>query len=184
MVWCVRGSKLRVARATTRRNAKPFLRKYMFDFFRIAVYTSSRDETQPGLPHTDAPDAAVVEPENQEDLDMLDINLGNKTLVIGVLIALILSYGMVNFDSGSASRTSEPAVKAALHQALSTETPQPTDNAAPVEVSAEVSPELASDLADLGLTAEKMVEIGLTAEELDQMSPHQIRRELRRHERM
>lgn len=31
---------------------------------------------------------------------MLDINLGNKTLIVGVLIALILSYGMVNFDSG------------------------------------------------------------------------------------
>lgn len=32
---------------------------------------------------------------------MLDVNLGNKTLVIGVLIALILSYGMVNFDSNA-----------------------------------------------------------------------------------
>lgn len=30
---------------------------------------------------------------------MLDINLGNKTLFVGVLIALILSYGMINFDS-------------------------------------------------------------------------------------
>lgn len=32
---------------------------------------------------------------------MLDINLGNKTLVVGVLVALILAYGMVNFDSGN-----------------------------------------------------------------------------------
>lgn len=30
---------------------------------------------------------------------MVDINFGNKTLAFGVAIALILSYGMVNFDS-------------------------------------------------------------------------------------
>ena len=34
---------------------------------------------------------------------MVDINLGNKTLVVGVLVALILSYGMVNFDSRNQS---------------------------------------------------------------------------------
>lgn len=32
---------------------------------------------------------------------MLDVNLGNKTLVVGVLIALILAYGMVNFNGGT-----------------------------------------------------------------------------------
>ena len=47
---------------------------------------------------------------------MLDVNLGNKTLLIGVLIALILSYGMVNFDSGSVARQNGPAIKAALQQ--------------------------------------------------------------------
>lgn len=39
---------------------------------------------------------------------MLDINLGNKTLVVGVLVALILSYGMINFDSGNAATRSIP----------------------------------------------------------------------------
>lgn len=30
---------------------------------------------------------------------MVEINLGNKTLVIGLAIAFILAYGMVNFNS-------------------------------------------------------------------------------------
>ncbi len=48
---------------------------------------------------------------------MLDVNLGNKTLVVGVLIALILSYGMVNFDTGSRDSQVMPALKAAIHAA-------------------------------------------------------------------
>ncbi|MBL7649188.1 MAG: hypothetical protein JNK74_23670 [Candidatus Hydrogenedentes bacterium] len=48
---------------------------------------------------------------------MLDINLGNKTLIVGVLIALILSYGMVNFDTGSRDSQVMPALKAAIQSA-------------------------------------------------------------------
>ena len=48
---------------------------------------------------------------------MLDINLGNKTLIVGVLIALILSYGMVNFDSGPSDSQVMPALKAAIQTA-------------------------------------------------------------------
>ena len=48
---------------------------------------------------------------------MLDINLGNKTLIVGVLIALILSYGMVNFDSGSRDSQVMPALEAAIQTA-------------------------------------------------------------------
>lgn len=33
---------------------------------------------------------------------MIDVNLGNKTLIVGVAIALILAYGMVNFNGGQA----------------------------------------------------------------------------------
>lgn len=47
---------------------------------------------------------------------MLDINLGNKTLFVGVLIALILSYGMVNFDSTSRDSQVIPALKAAVQR--------------------------------------------------------------------
>lgn len=43
---------------------------------------------------------------------MVDINLGNKTLVVGVLIALILSYGMVNFDSGTGKDLAFPKAQA------------------------------------------------------------------------
>jgi hypothetical protein len=156
----------------------------MFDFFCIPVYTSYRNKTPAGTHNTDAPDAAEVEPKNQEDSDMLDINLGNKTLVIGVLIALILSYGMVNFDSGSAARTSGPAVKTALQQVVSSKTPTTTASATPAAIETEPNEAFDSDLAAMGLTEEKLAEIGLTAEELDKMSPHQIQRELRRHARM
>ena len=48
---------------------------------------------------------------------MLDVNLGNKTLTIGVLIALILSYGMVNFDSGTTARQNGSAMRTALQPA-------------------------------------------------------------------
>ena len=34
---------------------------------------------------------------------MVDINFSNKTLAFGVIIALILSYGMVNFNGGAKS---------------------------------------------------------------------------------
>jgi len=44
---------------------------------------------------------------------MLDVNLGNKTLVIGVLIAMILSYGMVNFDSNVPAGAGVPAMRTA-----------------------------------------------------------------------
>jgi hypothetical protein len=52
---------------------------------------------------------------------MLDVNLGNKTLVVGVLIALILSYGMVNFDSAPRDSQVAPALKAAIQSAAPTE---------------------------------------------------------------
>ncbi len=52
---------------------------------------------------------------------MLDINLGNKTLVVGVLIALILSYGMVNFDTAPRDSVVVPALKAAIQSAEPTE---------------------------------------------------------------
>ena len=53
---------------------------------------------------------------------MLDINLGNKTLVVGVLIALILSYGMVNFDSGNTAVRGLPWTSSAQQAGLPTET--------------------------------------------------------------
>ena len=53
---------------------------------------------------------------------MLDINLGNKTLIVGVLIALILSYGMVNFDSTPRDSQVVPALKAAIEFAEPAET--------------------------------------------------------------
>ncbi len=52
---------------------------------------------------------------------MLDVNLGNKTLVVGVLIALILSYGMVNFDSAPRDSAVAPALKAAIQSAAPAE---------------------------------------------------------------
>lgn len=45
---------------------------------------------------------------------MLDINLGNKTLFVGVLIALILSYGMINFDSAPTSSRTLSAISTSL----------------------------------------------------------------------
>ena len=61
---------------------------------------------------------------------MLDVNLGNKTLTIGVLIALILSYGMVNFDSGTTARQNESSIQAALQNSASDDTTMSTASAA------------------------------------------------------
>ena len=61
---------------------------------------------------------------------MLDVNLGNKTLVIGVLIAMILSYGMVNFDSGTPASAGIPAIRTAQQDVASA--PMSMANATPV----------------------------------------------------
>ncbi|MBX3179710.1 MAG: hypothetical protein KF886_20340 [Candidatus Hydrogenedentes bacterium] len=45
---------------------------------------------------------------------MLEINLGNKTLVFGIVIALILSYGMVNFNSMQRAEMAFPKASAAV----------------------------------------------------------------------
>jgi len=56
---------------------------------------------------------------------MIDVNLGNKTLVVGVAIALILSYGMVNFNGGkSQANLAFPTVEAASYSS-----PQPVQAA-------------------------------------------------------
>lgn len=45
---------------------------------------------------------------------MLEVNLGNKTMVFGLVIALILSYGMVNFNSVQKAEIAFPKASAAV----------------------------------------------------------------------
>lgn len=101
---------------------------------------------------------------------MLDVNLGNKTLVVGVLIALILSYGMVNFDSASATRGKGSAVKAALYQGNSNPAQGTTPESVPMASNEPVSA--------------IQSETGLSEEDLANLSPRQLQRELRRKARL
>ena len=73
---------------------------------------------------------------------MVDINLGNKTLIVGVLIALILSYGMVNFDSGSSRNGTVPTIETSLDRTASSE-----PNSVPDQVleASETAPEVVDD---------------------------------------
>jgi hypothetical protein len=63
---------------------------------------------------------------------MVDVNFGNKTLIVGVAIALILSYGMVNFNSAMSSA----GVAASTPQAVA-QIPATADPNAPVTAAAD-----------------------------------------------
>lgn len=60
---------------------------------------------------------------------MLDINLGNKTLFVGVLIALILSYGMINFDSTPTNSRTIAAISTSVQAGAPSEPAVATANA-------------------------------------------------------
>lgn len=79
---------------------------------------------------------------------MLDVNLGNKTLVIGVLVALILSYGMVNFDSGSTVSNKAPGIRTAFQPKAQISEPFSTASVAPENDPAEASDVPAADAGD------------------------------------
>lgn len=79
---------------------------------------------------------------------MLDINLGNKTLAAGILIALILSYGMVSFDSDSKSPIAVTSAGTASQVSDVPATPAPAQMMPASEAVAAVTP-------DEGLVAHK-----------------------------
>lgn len=93
---------------------------------------------------------------------MLEINLGNKTLVVGVAIALILAYGLVNFDSGRNETRAFPAVDAAATPAQAYVAPasetQPESHAtAPSSTEPQVEPanqEVVDPAMDTGALSE------------------------------
>lgn len=155
-----------------RRNVKAYLRQDEFDFFRIAVYSSGSDTLSTGILNADATEATVTGPKNGRDLEMVDINLGNKTLIVGVLIALILSYGMVNFDSGSSGNTTVPTIEASLDQTASREPGVATANAEPNGVPDQVLE-----------ASEAETEAAPMASDLSSLSPEE-RMEIRRRDRM
>ena len=96
---------------------------------------------------------------------MLDVNLGNKTLVIGVLIALILSYGMVNFDSGSSvSRHEGSGIRTAY---------KPADQSTEKFANANIAPE-GIPAEELGVPATESVDKPV-AESTDHKSSMSIR---------
>lgn len=75
---------------------------------------------------------------------MLDINLGNKTLAVSVLVALILSYGMINFDSRNDATRSVPVSISAEQAALPSDTTEinavaQADNQSPADTDASLS---------------------------------------------
>jgi len=82
---------------------------------------------------------------------MIDVNLGNKTLIVGVAIALILSYGMVNFNgAGPTSDLGFSKVEATsyTHQAR-----KPAPERTPVEAMANVPVEAVDGAAPADLAA-------------------------------
>lgn len=109
---------------------------------------------------------------------MLDINLGNKTLIVGVLIALILSYGMVNFDSGAGT---SPGVQGLERQAAYSNSHRP-ETPDPGNTPAAVAQESSGDLFD-GSSLPKINQGTIDdVEDEDDLSPYE--RRMRRAQRL
>lgn len=63
---------------------------------------------------------------------MLEVNLGNKTMVFGIVIALILSYGMVNFNAVQETEIAFPKASAAVTTEASPDEPETSQSLAEV----------------------------------------------------
>lgn len=101
---------------------------------------------------------------------MIDVNLGNKTLIVGVAIALILAYGMVNFNGGQAD--TDFAFSRAEAASFQSPVRKPAPVVSPADAMAKASTESADGVVEP--VSGTPAEAGLDADALSAAAQHRI----------